>query len=209
MKKFILLTLTPFLVASAYAQTVSSEFATPRDFLRAQYKSNINLQNNQNASVTVYGLYVRQFAYVAPGESCEHAHEIYLAAENLPSGSFVTPTTIASGKSAVIGSNYLYNMIYGAIYHAITTATSPCELPGCTWGNDSTIYNWCIYLGALAPVAVSTGYTANVPPSTEEVSDVGIYDYSLTKNYAYIGPISCNDNTLTCAVTTLQTQSFS
>ncbi len=103
-------------------------------------------------------------------------------------------------------------MIYQTIYYEnIIIPSSPpgCALPGCTWGSDTTKYNWCIYLGALAPMSTSPGYTANVPPSTDVASSSGVYNYNLVSSYRYLGPISCDDRTLSCTVTSQQTQSFS
>lgn len=204
--------LMQFLVATAFAHTALHGFMTPRDLLRNDSTSNINLQNNRSSAATVYGVYVRQFAYVTPGNTCANATVMYSSTQNTTAGSFVAPTLINAGKSAAIGSNYLYNMIYQANYYiGIIFPSSPpgCALPGCTWGSDSTIYNWCIYLGALAPVTTSAGYTANVPPSTDAASSTGLYNYNLVSSYTYLGPISCNDRTLTCTAANQQTQSFS
>lgn len=205
--------LSQLVIATTFAQTDFSGFVTSRDLLnKTSSASNINLKNDRSVTATVYGLYVRQYAYVAPGQSCDSATVIYPATNNLTAGAFVQPTTINAGRSAPVGANYLYNMIYEAIYYEnIIIPSSPpgCALPGCTWGSDSTKYNWCIYLGALAPVSVSTGYTSTVPPSTEAASNSSFYNYNLITNYISIGPISCDDRTLSCAVANQQTQSFS
>jgi len=196
-----------------FAHSNPSEFMTPRDLLSNDAAaSNINLQNNRNLAATVYGLYVRQFSYVLPGNTCDQATVIYASTQNTAAGSVVMPTTISAGRSAAVGSNYLYNMIYQAMYYVnILFPSSPpgCALPGCTWGSDSTIYNWCVYLGALAPNNISTSYTSNVPPSTDSVSSASVYNYDLVNSYVYLGPISCNDQTLTCTAANQQTQSFS
>jgi hypothetical protein len=199
-------------IVSAFAQTNLSRFMTPRDLLNNDSVSNISLQNNRGSAATVYGIYVRQYAYVTPGQSCDSATVIYSATGNITAGAFVMPTVINSGKRAAVGSNYLYNMLYQAIYYEniIIPASPPgCALPGCTWGSDSTQYNWCIYLGALAPVSTSSGYTAKVPPSADAASSSGLYNYNLISSYSYLGPISCNDRTLTCTTASQQTQSFS
>ena len=201
-----------FLTTHLFAQTNVPGFMTSRDLLKNNSASNINLQNNRNSAATVYGLYVLQYAYVEPGQSCNNATVIYSMTANTTAGAFVTPTLINAGRKAALGSNYLYNMIYEAIYYEnIIIPSSPpgCALPGCTWGSDTTQYNWCIYLGALAPVSTSSGYTANVPPSAGLASSAGLYDYNLINNYTYLGPISCNDKTLTCTTANQQTQSFS
>jgi hypothetical protein len=210
LRVFLLLTL--FFSTTLFAQTDLHTFMTSRDLLQSNSTSNINLRNNRSSAVTAYGLYVRQYAYVAAGDTCSNATVIYSATGNIAAGSMVMPTVINAGKSVALGSNYLYNMIYSAIYYEnIIIPSSPpgCALPGCTWGTDSTIYNWCIYLGALAPVSTSAGYTAKVPPSAELASSSSLYDYNLISSYVYLGPISCNDRTHTCSVASQQTQSFS
>lgn len=210
---FLLFTLlAQALVTTTLAKTASPGFMTPRDLRSSNSTSNINLRNNKNTATTVYGLYVNQFAYVTPGDTCDHATTIYATTQNTTAGSFVTPATINAGSSAAVGSNYLYNMIYEAIYYEnIIIPSSPpgCALPGCTWGSDTTMYNWCIYLGALAPVSTTPGYTANVPPSATAASSPGLYNYNLINTYIYLGPIACNDQTLTCTTTNQQTQPFS
>lgn len=213
LKFFLLILFFPSCITSVFAQTSFSEFMTSRDLSNNnEPSSNIGLQNNRGSAVTVYGLYVLQYAYVPVGQNCSNATVIYSAVDNINAGTFVMLTVINSGKKAVVGSNYLYNMIYQAIYYAnIIIPLSPpgCALPGCTWGSDSTQYNWCIYLGALAPVSTTPGYTANVPPSTGLASSAGLYNYNLINNYIYIGPIACNDKALTCVTANQQTQAFS
>ncbi|MDX1902357.1 MAG: hypothetical protein SFW66_10230 [Gammaproteobacteria bacterium] len=199
------------LLSTVSAQTNLHQFMTPRDMMNQDSVSGIQLKNNRSSAATVYGLYVNQYAYVTPGDTCDHSTIIYSTTQNTTAGAFVMPTVLNAGKSAAVGSNFLYNMIYSAIYYVnIIIPSSPpgCALPGCTWGSDSAIYNWCIYLGALAPVATSAGYTANVPPATDAASS-GSYNYNVVSSYSYLGPISCNDQTLTCTVSTSQTQSFS
>lgn len=203
----------PIFITTAFAQSNSLQFMTSRDILSPNLSaSNVYLQNNQATAVTVYGLYVLQYAYVNPGQTCASATVIYPASNNITAGAYVMPTSIGAGKKSMIGSNYLYNMIYQAIYYEnIIIPSSPpgCALPGCTWGADSSQYQWCIYLGALAPVSTGVAYTANVPPSTYLASDSGLYNYNLITAPTYIGPLSCNDRTLACVTETQQTQAFS
>lgn len=200
---------TTLFITNIFAQTDDSAFLTTRDILSNNPNSNISLHNNRNLPATVYGLYVRQFAYVNPGDTCDHANVIY--SDNITAGSFVMPTVMTAGRSSAIGSNYLYNMIYQAIYYEnIIIPSSPpgCALPGCTWGSDTSIYNWCIYLGALAPVVHTSDYTSSVPPSTDVASSASLYDYNLISHYISLGPIACDDQTLTCMVSNQQTQAF-
>lgn len=199
----------PFLlVQTAFAQSIPG-FMTPRDSLDNDARSNIYLRNNRNIETTVYGLYVRQYAYVNAGSSCDSATTIYTG--NVTGGATVLPVVIGAGKSASLGSNFLYNMILTAIYYEnIIIPSSPpgCALPGCTWGEDTVKYNWCIQLGALAPVGNTSPYTAKVPPSTDNASGVG-YNYNLISTYVDLGPIACDDQALSCTVSGLQTQAFS
>jgi hypothetical protein len=208
----LLIFVTQFLVSNTLAHTAPLAFMTSRDLIKNDRPSNINLHNSRTSAATVYGLYVRQFAYVTPGDTCDHATTIYASATNTTVGSVVMPISIGAGTSAAIGKNYLYNMIYAANYYVqiiIPVSTPGCALPGCTWGSDTTMYNWCIYLGALSPVSTTAGYTANVPPAAEVASSAGQYNYNLISSYITLGPISCDDQALTCTAATQQTQSFS
>lgn len=208
----LLIFISPVFAANTTSKTVLSNFMSPRDLLQQDVNSNISLHNNRRSPVNIFGLYVRQYAYVTPGQSCDKATIIYPSTLNTTAGAFVMPIMVRGGQGAAIGSNYLYNMIYQAIYYEnIIIPVSPpgCALPGCTWGSDTTIYNWCIHLGALSPVATSAGYTSNVPPSTDAASTAGLYDYNLVTNHIDLGPISCNDQTQTCTDANQQSQSFS
>lgn len=182
---------------------VASDFQTPQDST-----SGIRLHNASNADKTVYGLYIRELAYVTPGNACNTSTPIYNSATNQAIGSVVSPVTIKAGDTVNLGANYLYNMLFQAFYYAAVSSLPPsCSLPGCTWGDDSAIYQWCIYLGALSPVTTTSGYTANVPPSAD-IASSGAYNYNLISSYITLGPITCNDETLTCRVENNQTQNF-
>lgn len=212
LKYFLLMFSFLCFFSPTFAQTNFSTFMTPRDLLNSNDSaSNISLKNSSGSATTVYGLYVRQYAYVLPGQSCSNATVIYSATRNTTAGAFVMPIVINPGSKAAVGSNYLYNMLFQTIYYDLINSFTPpiCALPGCTWGSDTTQYNWCIYLGALAPVATSAGYTANVAPSADLASSPGLYDYNLITNYIDLGPISCNDQTLSCTTVKQQVQAFS
>jgi hypothetical protein len=191
----------------ASSQFQATSFSTSRD-LSAVSASSLKLKNSAETARVVYGLYVRQFSYVAAGQSCSGATVMYPASDNKAAGAIAMPVTIPAGGTVSVGANYLYNMIYNAIYYLnIVIPASPpgCALPGCTWGSDSTIYSWCIYLGVLGPV--SGGYSAKIVPSSIAVSS-GAYSYNLASGSSSIGPISCDDQTMTCTLLTTQTQSF-
>ncbi len=130
--KFLLTLFFSSFFVSAFAQPNFSGFMTARDLLNRtsnEATSNLSLQNNRNSATTVYGLYVRQYAYVLPGQSCDNATIIYPANNNITAGAFLMPTVINPEKKAIIGGNYLYNMLYEAIYYEnIIIPSSP---PGC------------------------------------------------------------------------------
>lgn len=206
-----------FFASTAFAVPLHA-FVSSQDLTRSVSSSNIVLHNNSTTTATpVYGLYIRELSSVPAGSrTCDGSSHIYPdVVHNLPpnrnAGAFVDQIIINPGKSAVVGSNYLYNMLWTSFYYLRTyygSGPPGCALPGCTWGTDSSIYNWCIKLGALSPVNITSDYAnANIPPAGELASDTG-YDYNLITDYIVLGPISCDDRTLTCTVATKQTQSF-
>ena len=186
-------------------------FMSSRDLGPLVAKSNIKLKNTRTSAKTVYGLYVRQLSYILPGQSCSSSTIIYPATNNISAGAIAMAVNIAPSEEADIGPGLLYNMIYGAQYYVqIIIPSSPpgCFLPGCTWGADTINYKWCVQIGALAPVTMTPGFTtANILPNSDSVSN-GSYNFNLVTTYEQLGPISCNDQTLTCSVTSAQTQSF-
>ena len=187
------------------------QLMTSRDVITHSF-SNITIQNKTGAAATVYGLYINQFAAAASSSSdCTSPSILYLTYPNiLAGGAFVAPVTLTNNQKAPIGKNYLYNMIFSAIYFGNqTNPTMPCTLPGCSWfspDNSNPNDRWCIYLGLLAP-SQGNASTANVPPYGYLVSGPG-YNYDLVTNYGYIGPIRCDDRTLTCSVSRPQTVAF-
>lgn len=217
MKPFRFFLITFLTIQFVHVNALELGWVTSEDLQHSDSSSNILLKNSGSQAKTVYGLYLRELFYVTPGDTCDHATQIFpslgVMLPDITVGSFLSPTTIYPGKSAPVGKNYLYNMIYqSSFYIGIHVPSSPpgCALPGCTWGNDTTIYNWCINLGALSPVSTSTGYVSNVPPNTLEASSSGTYDYNMisTGDYVTLGPISCSDATLTCEVSGQQVQTF-
>jgi hypothetical protein len=178
---------------------------TARD-INANSLSNITLQNKLGTPVTVYALYVPQLSYTST--DCNFATVLYTSTN--AGGAFLMPVTIKANQKIPIGQNFLYNMLYTAIYYNNQQALSPspCTLPGCTWGiTDTTVYNWCIYLGALSPAGGNTATTSSVPPYGQAVNGAG-YNYDLVTQYSYIGPITCSDPNLTCSVTRAQNVAF-
>ncbi|MBY0372175.1 hypothetical protein K2X33_15945 [bacterium] len=184
------------------------KFFSAKDFALTRGVSQVKIRNSGASAQTVYSLYVRQLSYVTPGQSCTSATVIYPSSDNVAAGAMAMPVSIPANSDVVVGSNYLYNLIHNAYYYVnITIPSSPpgCQVPGCTWGGDTTTVHWCIYLGAMAPVTSTT--SAKVVPHTDSLTGAG-YNYDLISSYNYIGPISCDDQELTCTVASEQSQSF-
>ena len=180
--------------------------------------SNLNLTNNTGERQTVYGVYLYGVAFITPGLDCingispggsNNKIEPYMTGD-------VTPVTFNAGQSVAIGQNYLYNMLYSWIYFYTTTPGTPgCLLPGCSWPGD-TPQNWCFQLGAVAPDASNTSQfqrTKVAPYSwlvTRTLSPA--YNYNLIADlspaYIWLGPFTCDDQTLTCTTPVPQFQPF-
>ena len=202
---------TLFVTPLVMGNAVVDSFLSSSDVIRAAPGSHLNLQNNSGELKTVYGLYVHRLSYVMPGQSCDSAISLYSGVDNRNAGAFLAPVQIAKANKAQVGSNYLYNMLYDAIYYyRVITPVSPagCSLPGCTWGDDTSQVDWCIYLGALAPNNNSETYSSVVPPFADPVATAD-YNFNLVTDYHYLGPIHCDDEQMSCSAATTQIQSFS
>ncbi len=187
------------------ADNLKPQLLTARDVVNNTY-SNISIQNKTGAAITVYGVYVNQFA--STNGDCTSPTVLYSGTPAHAAGAFVTPMPLNTNQSVLIGQNYLYNMLYTAIYYGNQPSTTlPCMLPGCSWSGDaSPADQWCIYLGVMSP-STDTTAAASVPPYANLMTGEG-YNYDLVTHYSYIGPITCNDQTLTCSVATAQNVPF-
>ena len=203
-------------IAASSPQKQNESFMSARDLSSETVSSNLNIKNNGSRYLNLYGLYIRQLSQVSVGQPCSSGSVIFPnsgvgALANTSAGSIVMRVFVGPRKEATIGANFLYNMIYGSsLYVQTTYPSSPpgCFLPGCTWGSDTLKYNWCVQLGVMAPVYIKPGYTtSNVPPSMKIVS-TSDYNYNIVNSGQDLGPISCDDQNLTCSANTSQTQSF-
>lgn len=204
--------------------------ATPKDFnahalmtvrdLQGPDLSNITLTNHTGKPITVSGLFIASFDV----NDCSSCYGSVVAGDNL-GGAVVTPTTFNTNQSLPLGGNYLYNMIYSGIFYITNSVgSSPCLLPGCTWpGDNPFIKGWCITINVVSP---NSSYTysnyktgSNPPANAPAYSQAGNstpYNYkydlidptTLGSGKACLGPIVCNDKTLTCHVATAQNESF-
>lgn len=150
---------------------------------------------------------------------------MYSSADNIAAGAIVMPVTIEANTEAAVGQNYLYNLIYNGIYYIKNNVgSSPCSLPGCSWpGDDPSVTGWCLTVNVMSP---DSSYTysnyvngANSPASVVPYSNAGTsipFDYNydlidpstLGTGNSCLGPIACDDQDLTCTVSTPQNQSF-
>lgn len=183
--------------------------------------SNLNLTNHTGTSLVVYGVYLYGVASIEPTLNCQTDVNQNNGTQNqFMAGTAVAPVPFAAGQSIAIGQNYLYNMIYNWIYWWETQNGDPaCKLPGCTWpGDNNTV--WCLQVGAISPNSyyTSSPYQTNVVPfSWATTSIVDAYNYDLIpydpnipndqdRVYSWIGPVTCNDQTLTCSTPAPQYQ---
>ena len=184
--------------------------------------SNLNLKNNTGSPLTVYGLYLYGVAFISPDDNCQNgignAGQNYTENQGMQ-GSMVSPISFAVGQSISISQNFLYNMLYNFLYWRVApngANSGPiCALPGCSWSTDTAQYKWCFKVGAVSPNAsyTFTPYETNSPPYAWPTNGVPVYPYNYdlvnnASNYVWIGPFTCNDQTLTCFTGSPQTQPF-
>ncbi|WP_412754241.1 hypothetical protein [Legionella donaldsonii] len=210
------------LVMSAYAENQDPgnyALMTAHDMQRIDL-SNITITNLSGAPITVSGLFIASFDI----NDCSACFGSVVSGDNL-GGAVVSPVTFKKNQTIPIGQNYLYNMLYSGIYYIKNTVgSSPCSLPGCSWpGDDPNVKGWCISINVISPNSSYTysNYTngSRPPANTPAYSNAG---NSVPFNYKYdlidpgtlgtgnrcLGPIACNDKTLTCRVATAQNESF-
>lgn len=210
------------LIANAHAENKDPSaysLMTARD-MQGLDLSKITITNHTSSSISVSGLFIASFDV----NDCSSCFGSVVSGDNL-GGAVVSPVNFKANQSVPIGQNYLYNMIYNGIYYIKNTVgSSPCSLPGCSWpGDDTNVRGWCISINVVSPNSsyTSSNYTngSNPPANTPAYSHAGNstpfnYKYDLidpatlgTGN-ACLGPITCNDKTLTCQVATPQNESF-
>ncbi len=192
---------------------------TARDMLSLDL-SNITITNQSAAPILVSGLFIASFDV----NDCSACFGGIVSGDNL-GGAVVSPVTFKTNQSVPIGKNYLYNMIYNGIYYIKNTVgSSPCSLPGCSWpGDDTNVRGWCVSINVISPNSNYTysSYTngSNPPANAPAYSQAGNstpfnYKYDLIDpstlgaGNACLGPITCNDKTLTCQVANAQNESF-
>jgi hypothetical protein len=117
-------------------------------------------------------------------------------------GAMLTPLTVPAAASVPIGRNYLYNMVMTWNYFYESVGGAPaCTLPGCSWSTDSIKVNRCIQVGVIKPIDASSTPNAGAPAFSWPTTLSNNYDYDAignVSNYVWIGPFSCDDQTLEC-----------
>jgi hypothetical protein len=206
------------LMISAYAQNNDPNAAalmTARD-MNGIDLSNITITNRTAQSISASGLFIASFDI----NDCSSCFGDIVSGDN--AGGAVTSTvTFEPNQPIPIGSNYLYNMLYNGIYYIKNTAgSSPCSLPGCSWpGDDANVKGWCISINVTS---LNSNYTYSAYTNASNFPSYGAAGNSTPFNYHYdlidpstlgtgnacLGPITCNDQTLTCKVATAQNETF-
>ena len=222
---FILLTVNNlFFSISADALSVkehsSKSLMTAPDIQENSF-SNVSIKNANSQPIAVAGLFISSFDV----NDCSSCSGGVSGGDNL-GGALVSPVNISANQSIPIGKNYLYNMIYNGIYYLKKVISSPCSLPGCSWpGDNPNVRAWCLTINA---VSLNSNYTySNYFPGSgsfplpaspryggagNATTDQYQYKYDLINpntlgtGNSCIGPIVCNDKTLTCEVATPQNE---
>lgn len=208
----------------AFASDVVSadpSLMTTRDTLSSDTTSNITMTNRTNQTITASGLFIASFDV----NDCSSCFGNVVSGDNA-GGMIATLVTFAPKQTLPIGKNFLYNMLYNGIYYIKTVVgSSPCALPGCSWpGDDPNVKGWCVSINA---VSRHSSYTyshyqngshlpANIPAYAAAGNSTPFsYQFDLINpntlgvGHACLGPIQCDDKTLTCQVSKPQNASLS
>jgi hypothetical protein len=220
--KWLLPSITVLLSSTTQANILHeplSSLMTLRD-VQQNSQSNITITNGTSQTITSYGLFIASFDV----NDCSSCFGGVVSGDNV-GGAMVQPITFKAGQSLAVGQNFLYNLLYNGIYYIKNTAgSSPCSLPGCSWpGDDTNVHGWCISINALSAHSsyTSSSYQngshppANVPAYAAAGNSTPFnYKYDLINPSTLgsggvcLGPITCNDKTLTCKVGSAQSESF-
>lgn len=211
-----------FLTLNAAAQSKDPNdyaFMTAKD-LKQSSLSNLSIVNRTTNTITASGLFIASYDI----NDCSACFGNVVAGDNA-GGAMTTIASLKPNQSIPIGSNFLYNMLYNGIYFIKNTVgSSPCSLPGCSWpGDDTNVRGWCITINVTSPNSNYTysNYTngSNPPanfPAYGAAGNSTPFDYrydlidpnTLGSGNACLGPITCDDQTLTCHVASAQSESI-
>ena len=200
-----------FLSSSVWA-TESNPLMSVQD-IQQHALSNINLTNGTGNAISTYGIAITSY-----DDNNYYCSGGIISGDNAL-GYVASVVQFKANQTLAIGQNYLYNLIYNGIYTIVNSAgSSPCQLPGCSWPLDNPT-NWYIKINILSLDSnyTSSTYThipyppSNAIPMGEATSSIAYhYNYQLVDDaqQVCIGPISCDDQSLNCWVSTPQNQIF-
>ncbi|HLB56885.1 MAG TPA: hypothetical protein VJK30_06130 [Coxiellaceae bacterium] len=213
-------------IFTIYAATSSQQaklcrfaFMTARD-MTSGANSNITIINGAGQTLATAGLFIASVDNDA--DNCMSCTGNIIGGDNA-AGTMIGAATFTPGQSLAIGQNYLYNMIYNEIYFIRTNASSPCALPGCSWPGDTANTKWCLTINVISKNSNYTysNYKNGSNPSAQApayaaAGNFSPFDYSydlinpntLAIGNACLGPITCNDKTQTCTVSTPQNETI-
>lgn len=208
---------------SMYAQNNNSNtdaLMTARD-VQNNTLSNVSIVNQAGQTITIAGLFI---ASHDTGDDCSVCFGGVIGGDNA-GGLVASPVTIQSAQALPIGQNFLYNMLYNSIFYIKANGHSPCSLPGCSWPGDTADTHWCLGINAASinsnytyshytngahPPASILAYAAsgNSPASQFNYKYDLIDPNTLGVGSSCIGPVVCDDKTLTCRVSKAQSESL-
>lgn len=221
MKNYLLVFLLA-LSSNIYAQTKNPNayaLMTARDMQNNLF-SNITITNQTAQNISASGLFISSYDI----NDCSTCYGGVVSGDNA-GGAMMAPVMFKAKQKISIGQNFLYNMLYNGIYYITQTAgSSPCALPGCSWpGDDPNVRGWCITINVISRHSDYTysNYTNGSNPASN-VPAYGASGNSTPFNYKYdlidpntlgtgnacLGPITCDDKTLTCKTNTAQNESL-
>lgn len=217
---FFLLCTSSFTIYAFAQNNDMNKYAlmTTRD-VKDNLLSNITITNRTGQLITASGVFMAS----ADVNDCSSCFGGIFSGDNT-GGAVVTPVRFKPNESVSVGQSFLYNMLYNGLYFISTVIGAPCQLPGCSWPGDSpAVQGWCITINVMS---IDSNYTyceytngsnppANVPAYGQAGNSTPFnYKYdlidpnTLAVGNACLGPIICDDKTLTCKVNTRQDQSF-
>ena len=158
---------------------------------QADTPSNITLSTTSSHTVT--GLYL-QALYA--GSSCSGT-AVFNQPTSSTFGAMWTGGVSMSNQSLRIGANYLYEMLYIAVFEGYVNqidGSINSVTPGNNSYNPSAPAAWCIKLG--------------VAGGTPVIPNASVTSVLLTRGSSLSIPITCNDSTTTCIAGSATTQTF-
>lgn len=189
MKKKLMTAFILFFAYVAFAGT-EQQLATGRDILVKDSSSLITLNHNTGGTISSTGIYIQALCY---NSGCTTTTNGYQNKNGLAFGAIYSGVTFLNNDSVTIGSNFLYNMIYHALYQANQTSGSigSTYTPGQAGSSGNA---WYIKLGVI---------TSTPGPLSNTIGSEALSYGSATSI-----SITCDDAAFTCTAGSSSTQSF-